>query len=919
MHSIPKQLRISTWQFKSLWQWICILAGLSYSAALVPALQTMTPQSVYVSWIDSVSNTTSPIVKYGTDSTQLNKSQTGSTDTRASNHKYQAVQLTSLTPNTKYYYRVFNGIDSSQVFAFKTYPLPGQSSGVFRFLILGDNQILSQPRYETMIDSILVKMKSLYGNNWRDSIHMVLQVGDQVDVGTLEHYRNVHFGKIRKLSPYFAFQTAVGNHETYQDPSMANYRAHFFYDNLKYKSIPQPESELAYAFQAGPAVFLMLSSEHTTTAYLNFAKAVGDSVSKDTTVQWLFPVCHRPYQAEQYVGDISTWYRNTVIPALIPTQKLAVALGGHHHLYARGQLRNDPVYHVISGGTAWDQYWGQNKEQDFDDVQKTVSNWAWQLAELNPKTKRMEVRSYAVGHPKLGFVYSNRPIDQFALQKNTTPPQKPVLSQNLSAPVFLPLTLRTNAYVAGSDSLQASQFQFSIDTTFKQPTLDVYRDHENLYGTIGAPSYEEIDQNKNIDLMAFTLTKGSLANGKWFVRARHRDRLLNWSPWSNVKPFEITGSIQVQQGANASKNQYNLGEAIDIQYFGADTTTDWVGIYGLTQSPGSSSPSKIWSYVQAGNGSKTLANTLSKGRYFVSLFSKDGYTELGKRDTFYVGSIPELSTPKALLQTTDSIEIHWKKASALSKDWIGLYLAGTTPSAAIKSPAWEYITQDSGVIRLKPLADGFYIARYFQENGYETIGNSLEIQVGTTPAKLSLNKTTFAYGDSIIVNFAGGRANPKDYIGIFPSEAIIGKNDSDLVAYLYINGAAEGQAIFKGMEPFKPNESLKPGNYKIALFTNDSYTAISNLASFSITGITSTRQETNNQGKLDKNHWIHPDLKNLPYSLTDLQGRELKYGSISTTGSIDLSSLANGVYIIHVPEKLPGDRSREAKYRIIKK
>jgi hypothetical protein len=58
------------------------------------------------------------------------------------------------------------------------------------------------------------------------------------------------------------------------------------------------------------------------------------------------------------------------VPLLVTSDKYLMHVGAHHHLYHRGQLKNSPTYQIISGGTAWDQYWGMSNEKDFDDVQK---------------------------------------------------------------------------------------------------------------------------------------------------------------------------------------------------------------------------------------------------------------------------------------------------------------------------------------------------------------------------------------------------------------------------------------------------------------------------------------------------------------------------------------------------------------------
>ena len=39
-----------------------------------------------------------------------------------------------------------------------------------------------------------------------------------------------------------------------------------------------------------------------------------------------------------------------VMPILNASPKHMMNCAGHHHLYARGQMPNHPVYHIISGG-----------------------------------------------------------------------------------------------------------------------------------------------------------------------------------------------------------------------------------------------------------------------------------------------------------------------------------------------------------------------------------------------------------------------------------------------------------------------------------------------------------------------------------------------------------------------------------------
>jgi len=355
---------------------ICFLvaiASFSQAQTIDPYLQAITPSSIIVNWKTSTSVT--PVIKYGLSAAVLTQTVTGSTQAindagYSNNYFYHTVKLRQLLPATKYYYRVISGNDSSNVYSFHTLPVGGSilnSSGHFRFLIMGDNQIKAEPRYDTLMMAAKRKMTELYGPNFNDSVSLIVMVGDQVDVGTLDHYENVHFKKTRYLSSTLPIQTTVGNHETYGTLGMDAYYKHIAVDSMGYKSI-YSGTENYYAYQAADVVFIHLSSEHTGAAQLSWMKKVVDTANIDPTVKWIITLSHRPYQAEQYVGDISPWVRDEAVPYAMLSPKYFLHIGAHHHLYARGQMKEYPAYNIISGGTAWNQYWGMATEQNFDDV-----------------------------------------------------------------------------------------------------------------------------------------------------------------------------------------------------------------------------------------------------------------------------------------------------------------------------------------------------------------------------------------------------------------------------------------------------------------------------------------------------------------------------------------------------------------------
>uniref|UniRef100_A0AAU6WUX3 Metallophosphoesterase family protein n=2 Tax=Chryseobacterium TaxID=59732 RepID=A0AAU6WUX3_9FLAO len=272
----------------------CLVAVLSYGQEPVPYLQNPTPNSMIVNWKTSSNNETT--VYYGTSPANLNVTVTGTTNIFSdtgytNNYYYHTAKVNSLQPNTKYYYKIKTGTFESPVYNFRTLPLPGQAAtadGKIRFLIMGDNQLKNEPRYDSLNYHAYRKIKQRFGTTADPSDHVALtfMVGDQVDVGTLDHYENVHFKKNRKLSPYLPIQTTVGNHETYGTLGMSSYYAHFYIDELSYKNITSG-NENYYAQQAGNVLFVSLSSEHTGAAQQMWLQQILDAASTDNTVQWI--------------------------------------------------------------------------------------------------------------------------------------------------------------------------------------------------------------------------------------------------------------------------------------------------------------------------------------------------------------------------------------------------------------------------------------------------------------------------------------------------------------------------------------------------------------------------------------------------------------------------------------------------------
>lgn len=805
-----------------------LLSATAPAQTVTPYLQAIAPTSVVVNWKTSVP--LSPLVRFGT-TTALGTDAAGASQSLndvgySNNYHYHTVKLQGLQPNTKYYYRATGGNDSSQVFSFKTLPLPGQpatADGHLRLLIMGDNQIKAQPRYDSLMVAARRKLVELYGPDYNEQLSMILNLGDQVDVGTLDHYENVHLSKSRYLSPVLPIQTAIGNHETYGTLQLQAYYNHFVLDSMQYKGI-YSGTEDYYAFQAGSLVIIYLNTESGNATQFNWVKRVVDTANNDATVQWIMTIGHRPYQAEQYVGDISSWVRNTVVPYCMNSPKYLMNVGAHHHLYARGQMKDAPCYNIISGGTAWDQYWGMATEQNFDDVQKTISNWAYQIMDIDLPNNKVDVKVYSIG--SIYAQKNNILIDSFHRAKGLAAPLQPQVVHDYADSVQLPLTLSASTFQSGvGEQLNSSEFQVSVIRNFSVITKSAYRHFEDLFGNAGSPD-SSVDQNRNLDITKYTVPSGALGNGWHYVRVRYRDRNMEWSPWSVTDSFKVYNSVLVNPQLSLDTNLFVTGQPVPVTFTNGPTHPNaWLGIYTKGQTPGSSTPSVTWQYTNATSGVKnfTLSNP---NEYFVAYFGDGGYTEVAPRKTFYYGPVPTLSINATNYALGDTVKIGYTGAPALTKDWIGVYKIGMTPGgpASIK---WTYTSGAAGQYNVLGLGKGYYFATYMVRDGYREVSQRVFFSVGDTITTLTTNKSVYNLSEYISATWVDGPGLPKDWLGIFPGGS--DPNVDPLLSYTYIDGLPAGTKVL-------PDSALpqQSGNYFLALFTNDTYDEVSNRVYFQV-------------------------------------------------------------------------------------
>lgn len=807
-----------------------------FGQAIHPYLQAPTPNSMFINWKTSFTNT--PSVMYGTSPQSMSSTVTGSASQfidggYSGNYFYNTVQVVNLLPNTKYYYKVTSGADFSDTLSFKTLPLPGEAASVdghIRFLIMGDNQIQTSGRYDSLVASAKRKVFERWGGDPSDNIGLTFMVGDQVDLGNLNQYENIHFAYNQGLSGYVPIQTTVGNHETYGALGLSAYNSHFYINQMSYQGISSG-TENYYALQAGNVLFLSLSSEHTGATQFSWIQQVMTAAENDSTVDWILTFSHRPYEAEQYVGDISTWVKNTVVPYCLQSEKYLMHVGAHHHLYARGQFKDDPVYNIISGGTAWDQYWGQSNEQDFDCVQKTISNWCYQIMDVDVANGKVDIETYSIGSPMMfanNEWKNNEVVDSFHRYKNQLAPNQPAITTNFGDSLQLPVTITTTPYSTSTgELLNSTEFQVAQTNDFSVLELDKYRDFENLFGQApGQPADSSFDLNAGVNIEEYTIPVGLLPNGLHYVRARHRDRNLEWSSWSLIDSFTVYNSFSSGPFLSLDSNEYNLGSPLVATYVnGPGNSTDWVGIYNMGDVPGPN-PSTAWQYCNGVSGTLNFTgNALTQSDlYFAAFFELDGYTEVAARDTFYYGAIPVITSDTTVYPVGAIVPLYVNNAPAVA-DSVEVLKVGFQHGVQA-SAYWGAVTSASQTLSVAGLPEGYYTAKYYFK-GEVVIGEPFFFSVGDTITNLWIDQPVYDLGESIIATWTDAPGIVKDWLGIYNQGD--DPNVDPLLIYTYFGGQAFGSLTLT--DTLIPQQT---GAYFIVMFTNDSYTEVSNRELFTV-------------------------------------------------------------------------------------
>ncbi|MBK9981776.1 MAG: metallophosphoesterase [Saprospiraceae bacterium] len=531
-----------------------------------PYLQNATPTSIVIMWETNVN--TASTVQYGT-TPSLGSSTSGTTITTLGNTVLHTVNLTGLTPATRYYYKAITGAWESSIYDFVAEPLRNSETN-FNIVLMSDMQKDgSNPNiFSNLINtSLLPYIASHYGTPLSDHLQMAILPGDIVDNGPVYlQWKNDFFNPGEALWRSVPCYPAIGNHEQ----NSPNY---FNYFNLPLNGTSgYLEHWYSHDYSNVRVLTMDSNNPYNIQAQLNWLDSMLNVSCSDTLIDFVFAQMHHPFKSELWVPGESD-YSGEIVHRLetfsTTCNKPTIHFFGHTHAYSRGESRDHKhlwVNVATSGGNI--DYWGEFQNRDYDEFIVSQDQYGFVMVEVtagaNPK--------FVLKRLSFGDEFNpggSTETDMLSIRLNNVAPLSPYTLFPRAIDVVSPLclTLKADAYTdPDGDEHGASQWQISTDSmNFANPIFDSWKQY--------ADWYNEVNLQANDDLTDEEVTNLPFGASLWW-RVRYRDKSLEWSQWSTSTKFHtrpltvLTGNLVSNPGAETGINGWTATTGV-IESLGA--------------------------------------------------------------------------------------------------------------------------------------------------------------------------------------------------------------------------------------------------------------------------------------------------------------------------------------------------------------
>jgi predicted MPP superfamily phosphohydrolase len=412
------------------------LGGFSHSNPKIltqnPFIQSPGKTFMTICWHDTVQQNTKVI--YGIDSTNMSMETTGSSEFIISPLYWHTVKLTSLMPGTRYFYKVFSGDVFSNTYSFKTLPA-NDYNGKLRFILLSDTHSSDTTMAGKIIRQARKTITELYGAEIENQVTGIIHSGDVVMSGDAPgQYYKQFFQPLSALTANIPTTVVAGNHEV---------ESQYFYQYLKvdelsaYPNIPDLNEKLLQ-LRVGNALFLGLNTNITAEYGLtqsNWLNAKLKEAENNDSIDFIFLFHHHPPMSELWdytnTKDAGTAYvRDVLFPIIKKYSKVQQMHYGHTHGFERGTIQSDHPdgdFRIICGGGSggYLDTWAPGENHDFNEITTSISNYVFQILEIDIANKSWQNQAYSLGTldlPKNGVI-----IDSWYKKMNQTAPNTPFI------------------------------------------------------------------------------------------------------------------------------------------------------------------------------------------------------------------------------------------------------------------------------------------------------------------------------------------------------------------------------------------------------------------------------------------------------------------------------------------------------------
>lgn len=253
-----------------------------------------------------------------------------------------SVSVKGLKPGVAYVYRFKDGAGKAS----ETYELVWPDTAKpYSFLFLTDPQAYNAASY------------AVYGNALErayavaENPAFVILGGDMVDRGNNKSQWDMFFDYSSGVFSRIPMMAAPGNHETYDDKELYNYRG---YLGLP-ENGPEGYEETAYSFETDDALFMVMNTQASLQPQLEWMQKKAASSSR----KWKIVVMHRGL----YAGFYDESELRSAIAPVMDKMGIDLVLNGHDHVYLRTTMKggmkttpgNGTTY--ITGGSSASKYY----------------------------------------------------------------------------------------------------------------------------------------------------------------------------------------------------------------------------------------------------------------------------------------------------------------------------------------------------------------------------------------------------------------------------------------------------------------------------------------------------------------------------------------------------------------------------------